>query len=306
MKNRVDYLKLGLVILVFGFVLFFISYLFYQNLTKDTSKSITATVKYKADDYIIVEDVNNIEYKLNVIDDIDEYDVLSIVIDDIDDNVSPITANVKSIDIVSKTINFTIEDNKEDNTNENITDDIDDTNQNNNTTSTEETIPNTTTYSDEEVVSYVRNIDNNLDNYNNDSSLASSIKSGFVTVIDFLFYDGTIGNKTFKELSSAAKLQVLSIALAIDSKIEEYFPNYKEEISTTSSRIYTNIKEKIMEVYLDITVSVCQDNSELCDSAKEGLSNLKSSFSLTWNFIKDIAVDNIDKLKDWYEVWRES
>ena len=57
-------------------------------------------------------------------------------------------------------------------------------------------------------------------------SIASSVKSGFVTIIDFLFYDGTIKGYHFKDLTSSAKLKVLSMAMYFDNKIEEYFPGY--------------------------------------------------------------------------------
>ena len=42
------------------------------------------------------------------------------------------------------------------------------------------------------------------------------IKKGFVTVVDFIFYDGKIYGKTFFELSSTAKIKIISLALKIN------------------------------------------------------------------------------------------
>ena len=67
----------------------------------------------------------------------------------------------------------------------------------------------------------------------------------------------------------------------------------------------TNLKNKTIELYLDTTATICKDNIELCEDAKIGLGRLKSSFSLTWDFVKEAAGVGLDKLKSWYEVWKE-
>lgn len=295
MNKIVENAKLVIICLVFILIISLIGLMFYQNLNKDTTTTITATVTYKGSDYIVVTDTTNKKYKLKLSDDIEENDVLSITIDHIDNTTDPATANVKEIDKISKTITFTIEDPKKEENTSNESTLNEGSNSNKTTSSTEE-----------DVISYLNTVNKNLDNYQNDKTLSSSIKDGFVKIVDFLFYDGTICNKTFNELSDSAKLKVLSIVFSIDSKIEESFPNYKEEISTTSSKVYTNVKTKALEIYLDTTVKLCTNNDELCISAKKGLSDLKTSFSLTWDTIKSIAKENVSKLKDWYEVWREN
>lgn len=148
-----------------------------------------------------------------------------------------------------------------------------------------------------DVINYVKGVST--------ENKTSSLKEGFVKVIDFIFYDGKIYGKTFKELSNSAKIKIITFTLKIDSKIDEYFPEYKESISSTTSRIYTNVKNKLITLYLDTTVKICSNNESLCMDAKAGLAELKSSFGLTWDFIKDISGVGITKLKDWYEIWRE-
>ena len=134
----------------------------------------------------------------------------------------------------------------------------------------------------------------------NQNTTSEKAKKIFITTVDFLFYNGTIKGYTFSELSDSAKLQILKIALSIDNKIEQYFPEYKENISST----YTNIKAKIIEAYLDLTVKVCDVvGSETCNQAKEDFQSLKNSFSITWEFIKDIGVSVITKLDEWYKIY---
>lgn len=152
---------------------------------------------------------------------------------------------------------------------------------------------------DEEVLEYVTNLESDFKN----NSIKESLKSGFITVVDFIFYDGSIKGHTFKDLSDSAKLKVLSVALYFDDKIDTYFPGYKESISSTTGKIYNKAKEEILESYLNVTALVCEKNESLCATAKEGFGELKKNFGLTWSLIKDIAGDGASKLKTWYEIF---
>lgn len=162
------------------------------------------------------------------------------------------------------------------------------------------TNPSTTSKNaDAEVMSYM----NTLNDEFNATSIKDSVKNSFITVVDFLFYGGKIKGHTFNELTNAAKLNVLKMALYFDSKIEKYFPGYKETISSGANKIYTNIKSEILKSYLTLTTSICNSNSDLCTSAKNGFQELKNNFGLTFDLIKDIAGDGLSNLKNWYEIW---
>lgn len=88
---------------------------------------------------------------------------------------------------------------------------------------------------DDAVINYLNKVEAEMDK----PSLGESAKDYFVTIIDFIFYKGTIKGYTFNELSNSVKLKVLSSALYFDSKIDKYFPGYKESISnTTKKNIY--------------------------------------------------------------------
>lgn len=137
------------------------------------------------------------------------------------------------------------------------------------------------------------------------SSDKGTIKQGFIKVVDFLFYDEPINGKRFSELKDDAKLKIMKIALTIDSKIDSYFPGYKETISNGAKKIYTNVKTRIIELYIKITTKICTNNKELCENAKTDFESLKKSFGITLDFLKDLGKEELNKLKEWYEDFRE-
>lgn len=298
-----------LVIIIFLLVLGSLAGLFYFNMNKNKPLEVEATVKLIGNNYIIVEDSTGEEYSIDTNEEYNIGDRIDFVIKDIENDSNPKSGTIVKIDVISRNITFSITDNNsndKDNVNDNSSNTNDDkknnTNKDNVETNSSEVI--TTSATDTEVIAYFTNLDNNLDNYNQDKSIGKKLKEGFVTIVDFLFYDGEIKGKTFDELSNTAKIKVLQIAFSIDEKIDKYFPGYKDEISTTSKKIYTSVKSKATELYLNITTSICEKDATTCETAKEGLSNLKTNFSLTWDFIKDIGTTGLNKLKEWYEIWK--
>lgn len=164
---------------------------------------------------------------------------------------------------------------------------------------TEETeMANENTTSDEVILTYIKNADINYT-----EKEKNHLKNAFITIVDFLFYDGTINGVTKDEITTKTKLNVLTFALKLDQQIEKIIPNYKETISTKTGHIYTNIKEKGVEMYLQITMKLCENNEPLCEDAKQGFHDMKTSFGISWNFIKNITQTGINNLKDWYEIY---
>ena len=163
----------------------------------------------------------------------------------------------------------------------------------------------------EEVVSKEEKNETNLLSYfdkesslftssNNNESMASKLKDSFVGIVDFIFYDKEIKGYTFKELTNSAKLKVISIALAIDNKIDSYFPDYKEKIKDK----YTSVKGTLALKYLEVTANFCSKNPDACNQAKIDFNNMKESFGFTWDLIKEMAKNGTSKIKDLYENWR--
>jgi len=301
-------------IIIIALILFVIilSIVIYFLITKKDNKvlEMTGTIIVSDSKYVIVEN-NNEDYLISNIK--GNYKIGDIVKfnykdRDIIENEEP--KKLKIIDeelIKTKETSDNTPNNENNNINENNISSENKTNSNNSNNSninnsTGSVKPNTNPNvknADDEVLNYFNNLNNDF----NASSLKDSVKNEFITTIDFLFYNGKIKGYTFKDLSDSAKLKVLRMALYFDNKIEKYFPGYKESISKTTNKIYTNIKEKIVKTYLELTTVICNKNNELCITAKEGFKDLKNTFSLSWSLIKDIAGDGLSSLKNWYEIW---
>lgn len=160
--------------------------------------------------------------------------------------------------------------------------------------------PTTPTYTENDVIEYFQTASDNLDQQNdqNNSSFVDKAKNAFTTVVDFIFYGKEINGYTFNELTTSAKMKIIEIALKIDSKINEYFPNYKESIKAG----YENIKGKLAYAYLEITSSLCEAvGTDTCEQAKEDFNNMKKSFSFTFDLIKELAKSGASKVKEFYE-----
>ncbi len=144
-----------------------------------------------------------------------------------------------------------------------------------------------------EPVTYFENV-----NKSNDENV---IKDGFIKIVDFIFYGEKINGYTFEELTREAKLKIINLALSLDKKVEEYFPGYKEKISNSTNKVYSNIKNFVVDLYISITSEICENNEELCNHAKEDFEFMKKAFNITFDYIGDLSNIGINKLEDWYE-----
>lgn len=154
-----------------------------------------------------------------------------------------------------------------------------------------------------DVVQYFENNYNDINS--NKVSIKDKAKEYFIDIVDFIFYDKEIKGYTFSELSDNAKIKVIALALKIDSKIEEYIPGYKNSISSNGSKIYTDVKERLVSSYLDLSVKICSSNEEGCNKAKDIFSDIKDNCKIGWSFIKKLVSDGGNKLKDWYEIYSD-
>lgn len=157
-------------------------------------------------------------------------------------------------------------------------------------------------YSEDEVVAYFDNMEKEITESKWDS-VKEKAKDYFITVVDFIFYDKEVKGYSFKELTGTAKIKIISVALKIDSKIEEKVPGYKETISSTSEAVYSDVKERLVESYLDISTVICKNNASECETAKNIFGEIKSGCKIGWDFIKKLVTSGASKLKDWYEIY---
>lgn len=266
---------------------------------EDVLKEIKGTVIVADPDYVILESEGN-DYLISNIK--GEYDVLDEVQfkylnEDIEDDGNLKRLKIKEEKIIKKVDQDLKSDSDENDTflkepdkNSDIKNEVD---------KKLENAGMNTLVSEEDVLNYVREVNNDFQ----EATLKESVKKGFITVVDFIFYEGKIKGYSFKDLSNRAKLEVISMALYLDTKIDKYFPGYKESINTTSKNIYTDVKSKIIKLYLNITTSLCQNNNDMCESAKRGFLDLKKNVGISWELIKDIAGDGISSLSNWYKIW---
>ena len=152
-----------------------------------------------------------------------------------------------------------------------------------------------------DVIQYFENNYNDINS--NKVSIKDKAKEYFIDIVDFIFYDKEIKGYTFNELSDNAKIKVIAFALKIDSKIEEHIPGYKKSISSNGNKIYTDVKERLVSSYLDLSVKICSNNEDGCNKAKDIFSDIKDNCKICWSFIKKLASDGGNKLKDWYEIY---
>lgn len=154
--------------------------------------------------------------------------------------------------------------------------------------------------SDDDVLAYAKNTYSDI---SDDKGTLDKAKENFITLVDFIFYDGEIKGKKFNELTSSAKAKIIYYTLLVDAKIDAKWPNYKENIQDK----YNNIKEKLIAKYMDLTTSICKSNEKECEYAKNDFKLLKESINLTWNTLKKAFSYAFNKgktsLAEWYEVF---
>ncbi len=227
---------------------------------------ITGTVINKGENYIIIKDSTKNEYLIQGVEE-ENYTIGS----DVSTNINEVVENgneEKPTTVTTNDIEITYE-NKE---NKNA---------------------------DTEIMTYM----NETENYFSKANFQEEVKTRFIAIVDFLFYNGKIKGYTFDDLTSKAKLQVLKLAISVDNKIESYLPGYKESIASTSGKIYTGIKNKVIESYLTITTKICNYDKSLCDSAIHDFQDMKKAFSITWQTIKSLISTGAENLTEWYEIY---
>lgn len=152
---------------------------------------------------------------------------------------------------------------------------------------------------DDSVLDYIQEKYESIDT----EEIKDKAKTGFITVVDFIFYDGEINGVTWDSIKTSTKAKVIYYALLMDSKIENKWPDYKENLKSK----YDDIKSKLVAKYMDMTTSLCNEHPEECEATKNDFAVLKSSVGLTWDVIKSAFKFAYDKgvtyLVDWYEVY---
>lgn len=160
---------------------------------------------------------------------------------------------------------------------------------------------------DEVVINSLESSLNSINNGDADSkSFGDSAKGLFVSIVDFLFYDGEINGVTFDELTDSGKQKVLEIANKVDGAIESKMPGYKETISDTASKAFNKASEVIKSGANNLNnfareklgeenyQSIIDAKDELVYYTKNAISFLGDVGGKAFNSIKD-------KVSSWYQ-----
>lgn len=161
----------------------------------------------------------------------------------------------------------------------------------------------------------INSLENSLTKINNgnvsDESFSDSAKGVFVSIVDFLFYDGEINGVTFNELTDSGKQKVLEIASKVDSAIETKIPGYKETISDTASSAFNKASEVIKSGANNLNnfareklgeenyQSIIDAKDELVFYTKNAISFLGDVGGKLFNSVKD-------KLDSWYQDFKNN
>lgn len=156
------------------------------------------------------------------------------------------------------------------------------------------------------VIDELNNTLNNIEKSTRDENFKDKASSTYISIVNFLFYDGTIKGVTFDELTEKGKEKVLEIASKIDVKLEEKCPGYKETISNSTSKAYQKASEIIKNGAKNINdfaknalgdenyQTIIDAKDELAKYSKDALNFVTGAGSKVFNETKD-------KLNEWYQ-----
>lgn len=156
------------------------------------------------------------------------------------------------------------------------------------------------------VIDELNNTLKNIEESTQDENFKDKVSSTFISIVDFLFYDGTIKGISFDELTEKGKEKVLEISSKIDVKLEEKCPGYKEKISNSTSKAYQKASEIIKKGAKNVNdfaksalgdenyQAIIDAKDELVKYSKESLNYVTGAGSKVFNNTKE-------KLNEWYQ-----
>ena len=156
------------------------------------------------------------------------------------------------------------------------------------------------------VIDELNNTLKNIEESTQDENFKDKASSTFISIVDFLFYDGTIKGITFDELTEKGKEKVLEIASKIDVKLEEKCPGYKETISNSTSNAYQKASEIIKKGAKNLNNfaknALGDENYQAIIDAKDELKKYsKDALNFVTGAGSKVFNDTKDKLNEWYQ-----
>lgn len=171
------------------------------------------------------------------------------------------------------------------------------------------------TYSsvDTKTINTLEEIDKEVDTLvkSNDESIKDKVKGIFITLVDFIFYDGEINGVKFDELTASGKQKVLEITAKIDNKIEAKFPGYKETIASGTKSAFKKASDLIKKGASNINEfakeKLGDSNYNAIIAAKdEFVKYTKNAFTITIKVGSSLLDKGKDALNDWYQKFKNN
>lgn len=164
---------------------------------------------------------------------------------------------------------------------------------------------------DNTIINEMDNTLNSIDAESSSSNFSDKAKATFITIVDFLFYDGTIKGITFNELTDDGKQKVLELANKIDVKLEEKAPGYKDKISSSTSSAYNKASEVIKNGASSLNnfakEKLGDENyNSIIDAKNELVKYSKNALNLVGSAGSKIFSSTKDKLNDWYQNFKNN
>ena len=160
----------------------------------------------------------------------------------------------------------------------------------------------------------INELNSTLENINeakSDKDFSEKAKATFISIVDFLFYDGTINGVTFNELTTVGKEKVLELANKIDTKLEEKSPGYKDKISSGTNKAFNKASEVIKKGAKNINdfakEALGNDNyNSIIDAKDELVKYSKNAFSFVGGVGSKLYSNTKDKLNEWYQNFKNN
>lgn len=164
---------------------------------------------------------------------------------------------------------------------------------------------------DNTIINEMDNTLNSIDAESSSSNFSDKAKATFITIVDFLFYDGTIKGITFNELTDDGKQKVLELANKIDVKLEEKAPGYKDKISSSTSSAYNKASEVIKNGASSLNnfakEKLGDENyNSIIDAKDELVKYSKNALNLVGSAGSKLFSSTKDKLNDWYQNFKNN
>ena len=167
---------------------------------------------------------------------------------------------------------------------------------------------------DKTVISTIETIDKEVDDFLEEpetESVKDKAKGIFITLVDFLFYDGEIKGITFNELTENGKAKVLQLVNAIDEKIEKHFPGYKDTISSKTKNAFAKASEVIKKGannVKDFTKEALGEEyyQDIINAKDDFVYYTKNALDIVGDISSSLFNSLKDKLSSWYEDFKNS